>query len=471
MKILLINPPRENEIIGNNPKIIEKERGYNPPLGVLYIAGYIEKHSSHNVSVLDCQVKEVGYDSLESRIRSDSPDVVGVTAMTLTMIDVTKTISAVKRVNNKTKVVLGGPHVHLFPEETINLDNVDFLVLGEGEISFKELLDDIEDIERLKNIPGLVFKANGEIVNTGIRPVIEELDNIPFPARHLTPYKKYTSLLAKGNIVTTIFTSRGCPFKCSFCDRPHLGKTFRSRSAVNVVDELEECVNMGIKEFLFYDDTFTVNKKRVIDICNEIVQRGLDIGWDIRARVDTMNEELLRHLKEAGCQGIHYGVEAGTEKILNVLNKGITIKKVKEVFDLTRKYKLPILAYFMIGSPTETSEDINTTFTVIKELDPDYIHMTMLTPFPGTEIYRKALESGLIERDVWREFARDPQPGFIPPHGSDIFTRDEMNKMIAEGYRKFYIRPSYILKSLLKVKSIDEMKKKARAGLKVFGMK
>ena len=184
-----------------------------------------------------------------------------------------------------------------------------------------------------------------------MRPAIKNLDDIPFPARHLVPYKKYSSLLSKGSIVTTIFTSRGCPFQCSFCDRPHLGKSFRARSAKNVVDEIEECVNMGIHDFLFYDDTFTIKRERVLEICNEIINKRLDIAWDIRTRIDVVNEEMLKHLKKAGCQGIHYGIEAGSEKILKVLQKGITIEQAKQVFDLTRKHKIPILAYFMIGNP------------------------------------------------------------------------------------------------------------------------
>jgi radical SAM superfamily enzyme YgiQ (UPF0313 family) len=199
--------------------------------------------------------------------------------------------------------------------------------------------------------------------------------------------------------------------------------------------------------------------------------RKLDIGWDIRTRVDTINEEILAHLKKAGCQGIHYGVEAGTEKILNVLNKGITIEKVKEVFDLTRKYKIPILAYFMIGNPTETRDDILTTFKVMRDLSPDFVHMTILTPFPGTKIYLDGLKSGIIKRDYWREFAANPTPDFTPPHWDENFTRDELNNLLIQGYKNFYIRPSYILKRIAKVRSLPEFKKKAAAGLKVFAMK
>ncbi|MEJ2313532.1 MAG: radical SAM protein [Nitrospirota bacterium] len=471
MKVLLINPPRENEIIGNNPSIIEEERGFNPPLGLLSIAGYLEKYGGHDIAVIDSQAERLGYDSLAERVRAARPDVVGVTAMTMTLIDVMKTVALVKKAGGGARVVVGGPHVHLFPRETINLGNIDCLVLGEGEEAFKELLDFLGDRQALRRTPGLVFKDGDEIVNTGVRPPIENLDALPFPARHLVPYRKYTSLLTKGKTVTTTFTSRGCPYRCSFCDRPHLGRAFRARSARNVVDELEECARMGIHDFLFYDDTFAVNKKRVIDICNEIVRRRLDVAWDIRTRVDTIDEEAIRHLKKAGCRGIHYGIEAGTEKVLEVLNKRITIEQARDVFRLTRKHGIPILAYFMIGNPGETREDIYATFEVMKALNPDYVHMTILTPFPGTKIYSDGLKAGIIERDVWREFAENPTPGFVPPHWGEIFTREELNQLLVEGYRSFYLRPSYVFKRVWGLRSLDELRKKASAGLKVLTMK
>ncbi len=470
MNVLLINPLRKNEIIGNNPSIIEEERGYNPPLGLLYIAGYLEKYAKHNITVIDSQVEKLDYSSLESRVRSIRPDIVGITAMTMTMIDVIKTVDIVKSLDSNIKVILGGPHVHLFPEETIDLKGVDYLVLGEGEVTFKELLDSVNDKSRLRDIPGLVFKDNGKIINTGVRPLIKNIDEVPFPARHMVSYKKYTSLLSKGNIVTTIFTSRGCPYKCTFCDRPHLGKMFRARSPENVVQELEECVKMGIDNFLFYDDTFSVNKKRVIDICKEIIKRKLNIDWDIRTRVDNVNEEMLRLMKKAGCNGIHYGIETGSEKILKVLDKGITIEQANRIFELTRKYRIPTLAYFMIGNPTETIDDINTTFKVMKMLKPDYVHLTILTPFPGTKIYFDGLKSGIIKKDYWREFAKNPSPDFVPPHWDEIFNKNELKDLLIKGYKGFYMRPSYVFKKILDLKSFNEFKKKAVAGFKVFAM-
>ncbi|MBV6518007.1 MAG: hypothetical protein DCC43_09275 [Candidatus Brocadia sp.] len=471
MKILLINPPSENELLGNNPSIIEEERGYNPPLGILYIAGYLERHTDFHVEVLDTQAEEIGYDRLGSIIRSKLPDVVGITTMTFTLIDVIKVVDLVKSVCPHTRVVLGGPHVHIYPEETITLPGVDFLVLGEGEISFKELAENIDNKTRLKSIPGLVFQENGRVINTGSRPLNDDLDSLPFPARHLTPIQKYRSLMAKRTPITTMFTSRGCPYRCTFCDRPHLGKSFRARSALNVVDEMEACVKLGIREFLIYDDTFTIDRQRVIDVCNEITRRRLNIGWDIRARVNNIDRELLKKLKEANCERIHYGVESGNPEILRILNKGITVDRVRTTFKETKDAGISVLAYFMIGCPKETRKEIMETITFARELKPDFAHITIFTPFPATEIYKTGLKDGIIKYDFWKEFARNPKKGFQPPCWQEHFTREEIQELLVYAYKSFYTRPSYILKRLTHIRSPGEFIRMARAGLKVFGMR
>jgi len=470
MKILLINPPSENELFGNNPSIIEEERGYNPPLGILYIAAYLEKYTNFHVDVLDTQAEEIRYEDLGPIIKEKSPDVVGITAMTFTLIDVIKVVQLVKEINKKIKVVLGGPHVHIFPNETITIPGVDFLVLGEGELTFKELMEHLDDIERLKTLPGIVFKDNGNVINTGMRPLNDTLDSLPFPARHLTPIHKYSSLMAKRSPITTMFTSRGCPYRCTFCDRPHLGKNFRARSAINVVDEMEACVKLGIREFLIYDDTFTIDKKRVLRVCDEIMKRKLDIGWDIRARVNTIDKELLKKLKLAHCERIHYGVESGNPEILKVLNKGITLDQVRTAFKQTKEAGISVLGYFMIGCPKETKKEVMETISFAKELRPDFVHITIFTPFPATEIYKMGLKNGIIKSDFWSEFARNPTPGFQPACWEENFTRKELQELIVFAYKSFYTRPVYILKKLTHIRSFGEFKRMARAGLKVVGM-
>lgn len=470
MKILFINPPDFNTISAELPVAIQEAKGYNPPLGILYLAGYLEKYSNHNLKILDCQAEELGYEQIEEAIKDFSPNVVAVSAMTFTLIDVIKVLKLVKKINPEIKTVLGGPHPHIYPEETISMKEVDFVVLGEGEKIFKELLENIDDQEKLKNLKGLVFKEGDKIFNNGLADFIKDLDSLPFPARHLTSYKKYTSVLSSQKIVTTAFTSRGCPFQCLFCDRPNLGKMFRCRSAKNVVDEFELCKKMGIDEVLIYDDTFTVNRQRVVEICDEIIRRGLHIGWDIRARVDTIDLELLKKMKQAGCMRIHYGIESGTEKILKVLRKGITLEKAKEAVALTKKIGIETLAYFMIGAPTETKEDIEETISFMKELNPDFVHITILTPFPATDLYSLGLEKGILPNDYWREFAKNPTADFKPYFWEENLTRGELEKYLKKAYKLFYLRPNYILRTLSKIKSFKEFKRKARAGLKILSL-
>jgi radical SAM superfamily enzyme YgiQ (UPF0313 family) len=468
MRVLLVNPPQLNIVSNNIPSIVDEERGYNPPLGLLYVAAYARENTGHNISVLDAVVDELDYPEIKARIAREKPDVVGVTATTFTLVDAMETVKAAKEVDGEITVVMGGPHPYIYPDETINLPGVDFLVLGEGEEVFASLLDNLHNKAALRKVRGLVFRDNGETVNTGNPPLVDDLDALPFPARDLTPYRKYNSLIAKTQPVTTMITSRGCPFRCLFCDRPHLGKRFRARSAKNVVDEMEECVDLGIHEFLIYDDTFTINKQRVMDICGEILSRGLKIGWDVRARVDTVTPDMLGAMKEAGCDRIHYGVESGSPEVIETLRKGITVEQVRRVFRETKEAGIAILAYFMIGSPGETREQMRESLRLARELAPDYMHLSITTPFPETDLYRMGFEKGVLTEDYWRTFARNPQKGFIPKVWEEHLTRDELVEMLHSAYREFYLRPSYIWKRLKGLRSFSDLKAKARAGFKVF---
>jgi len=473
MRVLLINPPRHNEILADNPAFIDEERGYNPPLGLLYVAGYLKTKSRHRVFGLDAQVEKLDYNNdFKREIIEINPDVVGITAMTFTLIDVLKTIDLIRRaekeLNKKVIVVLGGPHAHLFPKETINLKGVDFVIKGEGELPFFNLLKALEIEDDFNDIPGLVYKRDNQVIDNPIGDLIEDLDEIPFPDRELLPTEKYNSILGEDRIVTTMFTSRGCPFQCAFCDRPHLGKKFRARSTKSVVDEMEECLGLGIQEILVYDDTFTVERQRTLDICDEIIRRGLKFVWDIRARVDTVDREVLEKLKEAGCVRIHFGVESGTEKILKELNKGINLDKVEKVFKDAEKTGIERLAYFMIGAPTETKEDIYQTIKFAKKIEPDYVHITILTPYPGTIIYQKALVEGVIKNDYWREFAKNPEKGVITQYWEKELSREELFDLLNKFYKKFYGRPIYIFKELLKIRSFKDLIKKTKTGLKIL---
>ena len=468
MNILLICPPSKNMILTNVPLLVEEGSGVYPPLGLMYIASYLEQNSEHKIEILDTQVNKLSYSEIEKEIKIRKPDLVGIQTMTPSVFDTLLTAKIVKEIDPEIKVVLGGPHVFIYPTETMSFPEIDYLVLGEGEITFTELIQNLDDEARLHKTNGIVFRDNGGIVNTDRRGLINELDMLPFPARHMTLYKKYYSLLAKGSPITTMMTSRGCPYNCLYCNRGWLGKTFRARTPENVVDEIEECVHMGITEFFIYDDTFTVDRKRVFDICHEILDRNLDVLWDVRTRVDRVDEELLKAMKKAGCERIHYGVESGNPEILKVLRKGITIGQVKKAFKITKDAGITTLAYFMIGSPRETKAQIKESIGLAKKLNPDFVHFSVTTPFPHTDLYYMGLREGILKRDYWREFAENPTRDFQPQLWEENLTREELIELLNQSYKSFYIRPTYIVKELLKVSSLEEFGRKLKAGLNIL---
>ena len=468
MKILLINPPFLNSIESCLPKTIEEGRGFIPPLGLMCIAGYIKKHTDYEVEIIDSSVEKLNYNKLKEKIEKSKPDMVGITAMTFTLIDAIKTAELVKEINPKIITIVGGPHPTIYPEETIKFKIFDFCVVGEGEKPILELIKNIDSWKKLKEIKVLVFKDKERIVNNGQSEFINNLDDLPFPARQLVPYKKYFSSISSNFPITTMFTSRGCPYKCLFCDRPQLGKLFRARSAKNVVDEMEECEKMGIKEIFMYDDTFGVDRQRVLEICDEILKRNLKIAWDVRTRVNTVDEQILSKMKQAGCQRIHYGVEAGTQKILEVLRKEITLEMVEKTFKLTQKIGIKAEAYFMIGAPSETKKDVLETIEFMKKINPDYVHITIATPFPATDLYRLGLEQGVLPFDYWQKFAENPTSSFKPLFWEKELSREELILLLKKAYRSFYLRPNYIFKKIIQLKSWKDLLKKAKAALKLL---
>ena len=470
MRVLLVQPGQELALQGNHPIVVEKERGKNPPLGLLYVASTIEQSGRHSLTVLDLNLPDMDLAYFKQYMHEENFDVLGITFTTFTLLDALEVIAAFRQHNPGSFVIAGGPHVAIYPQETIGLGLVDVAVKREGEPVINDILDRLGDTTALANIPGICYRANGNIYDTGEAPYIADLDALPPPDRALLPYQRYFSLLGGDAYSTTIFTSRGCPFHCAFCDRPSLGKKFRCHGPDYVINEIKQCLDLGIREFLFYDDTFTVNRPRVLEICRQIVALGLDIRWDIRARVDTVDEEVLKALKQAGCVAVHYGVEAGSEPILKRLKKGIDLPRVREVFRLTKQTGMETLAYFMIGNPGETRADIDQTIALAMELQPDMLHLNVFMPYPATFLYREALDKGLIREDVWRLFAQHPTQDFEPPIWQEHFTRDELQELVTKSYKAFYLRPAYIWRRLLRLRSFTEFKRKFKAGLGVLGM-
>lgn len=466
MKVLLINPPLENLLTVGVPPLVEK-RGFYPSMGILYVAAYIAQNTDHTVDVLDAPLEGIRYDKLEQIIREKEPDIVGISTLTFSLIDSVKTAKIVKKVSKTIPVVFGGIHVSLFPIETISLEDVDYAIIGEGEITFAELVDNIKNPERLKTIKGLLFKENGRIINTGPRSPVENLDMLPFPARRLTPFKNFYSLNKK-TLATTMITSRGCPYNCLFCIRPRLGRKIRNRSPQNVINELKECIDMGIGEFFIYDDIFTYNRRRVLDICNMIIDEELKIEWSVMTRVDRVDREIIRKMKRAGCTRIRYGIESGTTEILKVLRKGITLEQVRKAFRITKAEGISTVAYFMIGAPTETKQQIMETIRMARELNATFTNFSIVTLYPGTDLYSLGLSSGILKSDCWREFAKNLKPSFQLPLWEENFTRSELFKIQSDAYRSVFFRPNYIVQKFSKISTWKGLRESTRLGFKLI---
>lgn len=468
-RILLIYPPDDHIISTNIPEVIRQGMGSFPPLGLMYLAAAAEKYTAWETSIFDAQTTVGGYASMERRILDFLPDVVGIQVYTFSLIDAYETARIVRRILPDSKIIMGGPHVNIYPAQTLNSGLTDYVCTGEGEHSLPELLKRIESGADPGGISGIWYKkSDGSVVSGGPPEPINDLDKLPFPARKLLPVHDYKSVFSRGNF-TTMMSSRGCPYRCIYCERPQMGKKFRPRTPANIADEMEECIeNFSIKTFFFYDDTFNIDRQRVVDFCRELKKRGIKAAWDIRARIDRMDPELLDELSSAGCERIHYGIESGSQEILDNMRKDINLDDARNVVKATKKAGIETLCYFMLGNPGEKAGHIKRTVDFACSLDADYAHISVTIPFPGTPLYTMGLEKKIFDADYWFEFAKNPREDFVPRVWEENFTRDELINHMNSAYRRFYFRPAYMLKSLFKIKTPAEFFKKASGGLSML---
>jgi radical SAM superfamily enzyme YgiQ (UPF0313 family) len=433
-----------------------------PPLGLLYIASYLINRTNHEVAVLDAQTEELTYEEIEDQISTFRPDVVGITAYTLNLLDTLEIARRAKKVNPDVFVVVGGPHAFIYPKETAGLEAVDFVISGEGEEAMAELVNALEAGTSLENIRGLHFKKNGEVYSTPTRDVISDLDALPFPARSLLQIEKYRFVTAHGVPATTMITSRGCLARCSFCNVPY--HFVRERSPRNIIAEMLECQEMGIGEIKFYDDSFNYSESRTIKLAQEIINSGVKMKYSITARVDKVSPKMLELLRESGCIRIGYGIEAGDDKSLKTLRKGATVEMARRAVKMTKDAGIEVLAFFIIGIPGQTRDDVKKTIDFAIELDPDFVIITPLVLFPATELYEKALKAGAFP-DFYHEFAQAPCPTEQLAYWSNPLSFEEVQKLMKLAYRKFVFRPRYIWKQAKKIATFEDFTGKIRAAL------
>ncbi len=349
---------------------------------------------------------------------------------------------------NDVILVAGGQHPTYMWSETLD-NGFDIIVRGEGEVTARELIKTIDkhgmDPGELRRVAGIVFRdKHGNIVATRERPLIYNLDVLPWPARHLLPMDKYT-LFGKKIRVAHIMASRGCPYGCIYCTTSYYwGRRIRYRSPRNVAEEIEFLVDKyRVEHVVFTDDELTANRRFVYGLIEEMKKRGLDIGFACGARVNHMDKDFMKFLYNNGCIALYFGVESGTQRILDKIGKMISLDQVRKVFRWKREIGGFATASFILGFPWETIDDMKKTVDLAIDIDPDYAQFTVLTPYPGTPLFDYAMRYGLIEDWNWEHYTtlRPVMRGFK-------FTREQVAKMLKYAYRKFFIRSTFILREL-----------------------
>jgi len=469
MKVLLINAPTKFAAVTTSDwDTTAEDIGAFPPIGLSYLAGYLLTNTSHDVRILDSLALRLDYAEIEQEVAKANPDVVGVTAFTPTFYDVLMICRICKKLYPDVPVVLGGSHVNTFPEETLSHPEVDILVHGEGEIIFAELIAAIESGGDLDSVKGISFKRDGRTVNTGEGGYVKDIDTLPPPAFDLLPLDRYTSAIGTGEITGVIASSRGCPYFCTYCNRPY--RTYRQYSVDRIISEMRYHYDRGVREFMFFDDMFNLKPKRVINISRRIKEEFPGIVWSFRGRVDQVTEEMIREARDSGCRQILYGVEAATDDDLRAIKKKITTQQVVDAIRITRRHGLETSTNWIIGLPTHKSrKDVLTLLDFAIRCGTDYAQFNILIPYIETPIFADGVARGVLPADFWSDYVRNPRPNASIPIWEEYLSRGELSELLKLCYRKFYFRPGRILHQLRSIRSFSQFKSRVRGAMTILG--
>ncbi|MFH1850442.1 MAG: radical SAM protein [archaeon] len=446
------------------------ERDTNPPLGVAYLAASL-RQAGFPVDILDPTFGGESYAKKELGRRKF--DVFGVSAYTKNYESGLELARLARAHNPKCRIVFGGVHPTILGDEVIQEPLVDIVVLGEAEETIVDLAVALSKGKPLSEVKGIIYKENGRPRTTAPRSLIRDLDKIPFPARDLLPMREYLNAnygRAAWSVkqpATSVITSRGCPYRCTYCSS-HLmfGRTVRFRSPENIVGEIRALIrDYGIRGLTFVDDTFTLKADRIEGLHALLKKESIRIEWICNGRVDTVTKDMLRTMKKSGCEVIAFGVESGNQRILDdILHKNLKLARVREVFRWCRELKIKTDAYFMIGIPGETLQDIRNTIRFAKEIRADAVNFSITSPMPKTELYDIAQKHGKIIAEKYSDFDYAKKSVFV----SDTLDPETIEKWKRYANRSFYFDPRYVLRQLLSIRGTGDIIKKLKGFLMVL---
>jgi radical SAM superfamily enzyme YgiQ (UPF0313 family) len=448
MKLSLINA-------GPNVDLDERERrkalGSFPPLGILYLAAVLEEKGVE-ISVLDQPAKGYSLDETVKWIEKEDPDILGFSTFSVSGRTAALTSAKVKEKNPNLTIVFGNYYATFNPERILRkYPAVDIIVRGEGENTTIELLDCMKRGDDLKKVQGISFRSKeNNIVSTPERPLIKNLDTLPFPDRKLID-TEYHSVIAGANVApkkfTSMVSSRGCVFRCRFCSCYKFGRNiWRPRSVKNTMEEILFLASEGYEQFIFADDSLTLNPKRVIELCRAMRKEKLEMDWLCEGRVDNCSYEMLWEMAKAGCRILFFGIESANQRILNYYNKKATPKMAKVAVKTAKKAGIDVIVgSFIVGAPDETREEIRNTIEFAKKIPIDIVQFNILGVYPGTDLWDEFESKGLLKGDdCWEAGIAVSEicPTAVP--------LSETKQMIHDGFYGFFRRPSYVLKQVMK---------------------
>jgi radical SAM superfamily enzyme YgiQ (UPF0313 family) len=448
MKFSFINP-------GPNPELpiedVKKMVGAAPPLGMLYIATYLRENGI-DVSIIDEAAQGYSMKDTMAWVKKEEPDLLGFSTCSSSGRKAALIAEKVKQENPNIIVVFGNFYATFNSERILEkYPFVDFIVRGEGEHTSLELTKCLEKDGDPKKVLGINFKYNDQLISTPDRPLISEVDSLPFPDRELldTEYHNTTAgVVVAPKKFSSFLTSRGCVFMCRFCGCRRLARNlWRSRSVENMMEELHMLFSKVYKLFLFVDDNFTLNPKRVINLCNRLRKEKVDIEFFAEGRVDTCPQDMLNEMSRANCRMIYFGIENATQKVLDYYNKQTNSKQAMDAVKKTRQAGIDVIvASFIVGAPHETRYEIQNTLNFAQKLRVDIPQFNILAAFPGTDIWEELKAQGLVDEEkLWETgvMVSEVSPNTVPVK--------EIEQLIHDGYLRFFVRPDYVLKQLFKI--------------------
>jgi len=465
MKILFINPPGNLELEYGE---LRDAGALYPSLGLACIAA-IGLEEGHQVQVIDAEADQLDMAAVMSRIDAYSPDIVGLQAFCTTQARVTELARRTKELSPQIKTVIGGVQLTLFKEQFMNDPVYDFGVYGEGDEVFRALLRQLVGEQKLAEVPGLIWRRDGTVITNPPQRLIKDLDSLPMPALHLFPLDKYhSSSQLRGRKTLHIMTSRGCPYRCVYCSSNLIfGKTHRFFSAERVIREIHHMIDhYGADGIQFYDEVFTMNRKRVMALCQALIDDGCPVPWTCFTRVNLVDREMLEKMAEAGCYQIFYGLESGVQRLLDLVQKDITLEQTRVAIAETRRAGIESVASFMLTIPTETAEESEQTIQFGLDVDPDYVYWLTCTPYPGTGLHQLALQDGRILENDFTRYNVFNEVVYLPAGR----TLEEIQATLKKAYKRFYMRPRYIVRRLKGLHKLPPWKlwNLIKSGLRMF---